>query len=372
MSSSNRFTALDEVRGFTIASMVLVNTPGSWTYMWSFLGHAEWHGLQFADLVFPFFLFISGFSMAYALHRRSEEIDISRSLAFKLFKRVALLFLIGLTLNWMPFQKSWEEVRIMGILQRIAMAYGIAAFLILVLKGKAKALLITAVGLLTLHQMGLVLGVSDSAHIFSLQDSFARKVDITVLGASHLYKGEGIAFDPEGLWGSLSAAVQVILGYVIGNHFRRNKDPQRDLVVPAIFLLGITLLLIYFIPINKKLWTATFVFSTSGLAIALLFLVMKMHQSDLLKKLSYPFRIIGMNPLFCFVLSVLIVKFYFLFDLPLADSDKMVNMYTWIYQSAYAPAFGKYLGSFLFAVSHVVLVWLAAYPLFKKRILIKL
>lgn len=372
MSSSNRFTALDEVRGFTIASMVLVNTPGSWTYMWSFLGHAQWHGLQFADLVFPFFLFISGFSIAYALHRRSESIEISGSLAFKLFKRVALLFLIGLTLNWMPFQKAWEDVRIMGILQRIAMAYGIAAFLILALKGKAKKLLLTGVGLLTLHQLGLIVGVSDSSHIFSLEDSFARKVDLAVLGASHLYMGEGLPFDPEGLWGSLSAAVQVILGYVIGNHYRRNQDVQRDLIVPAILLLGLTLLLIYFIPINKKIWTATFVLSTSGLALTLLFLVMKMHQSNVLKKVSYLFRVIGMNPLFCFVLSVLIVKFYFLFELPLAGSENTVNMYSWIYQSAYAPVFGKYLGSFLFAVSHVLLVWLAAYPLFKKRILIKL
>jgi|AntRauMFilla1563_2_1112583.scaffolds.fasta_scaffold00022_16 predicted acyltransferase len=373
MANSNRFVSLDDFRGFTIASMILVNTPGSWSYVLKPLGHANWHGLLFADLVFPFFLLISGIGMAFSLGRSKREIRLDSYSLKKLGKRVGILFLIGLTLNWLPFFRSFESLRILGVLQRIALAYGLAAIIIYLCKGAFKPLLLTSVGLLLGYWALLFFG-GDASSPFSLEGNLGLKVDLWLLGPNHLYKGEGIPFDPEGIVGTISSAVQIIVGYLIGMKLLKVESWKEK----AIFLAkyGLALLFVGYIfhqvfPINKKIWTSSFVLVTSGYALIVFAGMVLMGQNKWTNKFIYPFRVIGLNPLFCFVLSILIVKLYFVINIPIANGETL-NLYAWLFRIVYAPVFGNMLGSLLFALSHVLAVWLIAYPLYKKNIIIKL
>jgi predicted acyltransferase len=373
MSHSNRFVSLDDFRGFTIASMILVNTPGSWSYVLKPLGHAQWHGLLFADLVFPFFLLISGVGMAFSLGRSKREVRLDSYSLQKLGKRVGLLFLIGLTLNWLPFFRSFESLRILGVLQRIALAYGFAALIIYALKGAFKPLFISVIVLLLGYWALLFFG-GNATDPFSLEGNLGLKIDLLILGPNHLYKGEGIPFDPEGLLGTISSGAQIIVGYLVGMKLI-SKENWRE---KAIFLAkyGLALLVIgyiyhQFFPINKKIWTSSFVIVTSGYALVVFAFMVIMGQQKWTNMLIKPFRVIGLNPLFCFVLSILIVKLYFVIKIPLSDGETL-NMYAWLFRIVYAPAFGNTLGSLLFAISHVFAVWLIAYPLYKRNIIIKL
>lgn len=373
MAQSKRFVSLDDFRGFTIASMILVNTPGSWSYVLKPLGHAQWHGLLFADLVFPFFLLISGLGMAFSLGRSKRAIKLDANSLKKLGKRVGLLFLIGLTLNWLPYFKSLDGLRIFGILQRIALAYGLAALFIYYLEGMFKPVFTAFIALL-LGYWALLFFAGNSTAPYSLEGNFSLQVDLWLLGPNHLYKGEGIPFDPEGLVGTIAASAQIMLGYLVGmklQHIENWKDKAIFLAKYGLILLVIGYAFDQVFPINKKIWTSSFVVVTSGYALVVFAAMIAMGQNKWTNKLIYPFRIIGLNPLFCFVLSILIVKLYFVIKMT-SPTGETLNFYSWLFRMVYAPAFGNMLGSLLFALTHVVAVWLVAYPLYKRNIIIKL
>ncbi|HEY7883988.1 MAG TPA: heparan-alpha-glucosaminide N-acetyltransferase domain-containing protein, partial [Cellvibrionaceae bacterium] len=230
--AKQRFLSLDVMRGLTLALMILVNTPGSWSYAYGPLLHADWHGATFTDFIFPFFLFIVGSAMFFSWQRQAELSFASRSL--KILRRTALIFLIGLALNAYPFTGDLDSLRILGVLQRIALAYCAAAFIIM-LPGLYRGI----IALVLLLGYWALLNISSDP--YSLAGNVVRQFDLWVMGANHLWTGKGIAFDPEGILSTLPAIVNVLLGFEAARVLISSADKTRAqwlLFVSAVACIG--------------------------------------------------------------------------------------------------------------------------------------
>lgn len=383
-----RYYSLDVFRGATVALMILVNNPGSWGHIYPPLKHAGWHGATPTDLVFPFFLFAVGNAMAFVMPRFQQKGD-----AFfwrKVLKRTLLIFAIGLFLNWSPFVrwdgedlvgKTWENIRILGVLQRIALAYFFAA--VIIYYAKARGAFVIGATLLLLYWF-LCWWLGDPADPYSLQGYFGTAVDKNVLGESHMYKGEGVPFDPEGITSTLTSIVQVIFGYLVGQYIQqkgRNTDMLSNLFVAGLILVlaGLAWGLVF--PINKKIWTSSYVLYTTGLAI--LTLGVMIHLLEFRRASgawSRFFDVFGKNPLFIFVLSGFLPRVLGLFRWTDSISAGGKPVYTsplpWFYNNICKPVAGwinddPRLGSFLYAISMIVFYWLIVYVLDKRKIYIK-
>ncbi|MDF1696448.1 MAG: heparan-alpha-glucosaminide N-acetyltransferase domain-containing protein [Saprospiraceae bacterium] len=360
-----RLLSIDIFRGMTIAFMIIVNSPGSWEYVYAPLRHASWHGCTPTDLVFPFFIFAVGLSMAFSM--RNLQKKTTSQWTTKILKRTLLIFLVGFLLNWFPFfHKNLLDVRVFGVLQRIGLSYGLAALLILFVQ-KQKYLLSTIV----LGLLGYTI-IMKMGGDFTLENNFGKKLDSMLLPDQNIYGGFGTPFDPEGLLGSIPSAMHVIIGFLVGKYLIDNKA-NPSIFLKYIFPFGIVLAgvayfgLDPFIPINKPLWTPSYVLFTSGLSCILLGLLVYILDVKKIQKWSLPFNVFGRNALFSYVLSIVLVKvliYLFKFE----DG----NGYSKLYTSLYQPLLGNYLGSFSFALSIVFVVFIGAYILFKKNILIKL
>lgn len=367
-----RFLALDVFRGLTVCFMIIVNTAGNGATTWSPLLHARWHGFTPTDLVFPSFLFAVGNALAFVSLK--WEIMPPGKVLFSILKRAFIIFLLGFLMYWFPFVRHngdgyvlapLAETRILGVLQRIALAYAAAALIIYFFKARL-TLIISIVLLLGYWFMLLYFG--DPSQPFSLMGNASSLLDNWLMGEKHLYHGEGVPFDPEGWLSTLPAIVNVTAGYLVG---RFVKDRGRSFEGLATLLLtGFALVALgYFwdlvFPINKKLWTSSFVVYTVGLDCIILGTVM--YFVDLKNKTSwtYFFEVFGRNPLFIYLLSEVGAILLYFFK---ADAD--TSMYHWIYLHVFRYA-GDYLGSFMFALSFMLLCWLAGYFLDKKRIYIR-
>ncbi len=359
MMHKPRYLALDAMRGFTLALMILVNSPGSWTDIYPALRHADWHGATMTDMVFPFFLFIVGSAMVFS-QQSLARLSTTQQLG-KIIKRTAILFLLGLFLNAYPFQTEWDQLRIMGVLQRIALAYCLAAFIILLpFWGR----IFSALTLVLIYSAAYPILSAD----YSLDDNPVRKIDLWILGASHLWQGKGIAFDPEGFLSTLPATVNILLGFEFTRILLQSSSAIKakySILLYAIALIIAAFLLNIIIPINKSLWTASFVLLSSGAAALLLlfFAVIEKYQGTRLAIKSL--AIYGQNPLFIYVLSWLWVASY-----PLIEFSG-TNLHEYIYnlfQSCLSPV----NASLAFALAHVGLFWLIAYLLDSKKIIVSI
>lgn len=368
MEPMKRYLSLDILRGLTVAMMILVNNPGSWSCIYPPLRHAAWNGCTPCDLVFPFFLFCVGISCAFSLARYTE---LSGPAVKKILRRGLLLYLVGFLLTAFPFYpaepdpelSSWqnwlrwlENIRILGVLPRIAMCYTLGAILILWLRTSGKLVLATSF-LCILHVM-LLLIFAGSEGAFTLEGNFARRLDISILGEQHLYQGYGIPFDPEGFLGVLTGTVTVLLGYMIGQIVRQGSPLENSAKVFSIsaglLLAGLTLSLA--VPLNKSLWSVSYVFYTAGWASFVFALFIYLVDVRGWEKPFFPFKVLGMNALALFVLSGLLMK--------------MIWRYTsW----DYTVIFGKTeFTSLCFALIYVALHLAIAVVLYRKKIFIRL
>lgn len=360
-----RILSIDIFRGITIAFMIIVNTPGSWSHVYSPLLHAKWDGCTPTDLVFPFFIFAVGLSMAFSM--RNLEGRSKSEWVSKILKRTLAIFVVGFLLNWFPFfHKNILDVRFFGVLQRIALAYGLAALLILFLQ-KQKYLISTIILGLVGYTIIMKLGGD-----FTLENNFGKKFDSLLLPDKNLYGGFGITFDPEGLLGSIPAAMQVIIGFLIGKFLIENREDPKKFLVPGLLTGIVFIILGYFVlsmsaPINKPLWTPSYVAYTSG--IACLCLTLLVYLVDVLKfqTWSIPFKIFGRNALFSYVISIIIVKIM-VHILKFENG----NAYSYLYTHIFQPLLGNKPGSLAFALFVVSLVFAGAYTLYKKDIIVKL
>lgn len=363
MNTTKRYYSLDVFRGMTIALMILVNTPGSWAHVYAPLRHAKWHGLTLTDLVFPFFLFIVGTAMVFAF----SKFDFSRNkdVYFKILKRTLIIFLIGIAIHLFSTIRRGADLdsfRIMGVLQRIALAYGIAA--LLVLRFNIQHLWIIVIT--TLVGYWQLLAWSGG---YELETNFIRIFDLAILGENHLWRGNGIPFDPEGLLSTVPSIITVILGFFAGVMIHTTHDQKEN--VKKMIIMGIGLTIIGWLwnvamPINKQLWTSSYVLVTAGIAfivLSLLILVIDIHGY---KKYFGVFEIFGTNSLFVFAASGLWVNVM----LWLRINDR--TLYSFMYTDWFVPLAGKLNGSLLFAMTHVIAWWFILYFMYRKKIFIKI
>jgi len=379
---NQRFYALDVFRGATVCLMILVNNPGSWSHIYGPLEHAPWHGLTPTDLVFPFFLFAVGNAMAFVMPR----LEAAGDAIFwrKVIRRGLLIFLIGLFLNWFPFghiadggfvfrpwvnpDKPDSGVRIMGVLQRIAICYFFASVLIYYLKLR----LAFFVGLLLLLAYWAICYIANPADPYSITGWFGTSmVDMPVLGVAHLYKGEGIPFDPEGLASTMSAIVQVIFGYLAGDYIiKKGKNAE---MVTGLFVAGVALLITGYcwdlvFPVNKKIWTSSYTVTTTGLAFLVLATVIWLIDFRGKKgALTRFFDVFGKNALFVFALSVFMPR-----GLGLIDMGAGVSPWSWLYAKVLVKIPGDpRLPSLLYALLVICFMWVVCWVLDRRKIYIR-
>lgn len=379
-----RYYSLDVFRGATVAFMILVNNPGSWTTLYSPLEHAKWHGLTPTDLVFPFFLFAVGNAMAFVMPRLQQAGDA----AFwkKVLTRTLLIFAIAMFLNWFPFVqwqndelvfKGWTwtrdngelaGVRIPGVLQRIAICYFFAS--VIIYYAKPRGALYTGIALLILYWILCLIG--NPSDPYSLEGWFGTAIDINIMGAHHIYHGEGIPFDPEGMVSTIPAIVQVIIGFLAGDYLRKNGGESLFKTLTVLFVAAVTLLFFAYwwdltFPINKKIWTSSFVLATSGFGILLLCtLVYFIEIKNYRGAWSSFFEVFGKNALFIYALSGLIPKLLVMIHV------SRTNPWSWFYEHVTSKFPGRpENGSLLFAISFVLLLWAIAFWMNKKKIYIK-
>ena len=377
IDTPKRFISLDAFRGLTIALMIMVNTPGSWSHVYAPLRHAPWSGCTPTDLVFPFFLFIVGVAMAFSFHK--FDYQLTRPAVKKIIGRMVTIFVIGILLNAFPFiRQDWDysHFRIMGVLQRIALAYGIAALLCLWLPQKKQWYV--GGGILIFYWLIMWIGGS-SPEPFSLVNNFATKFDLAILGDNHVYHGyrdaagERVAFDPEGLFSTLPAIVTAMLGYQIGSLIqsaKNQKDNLKRLLIVGGALVAVGWVWGLFFPINKPIWTSSYVLYTGGLATLFLTLCIWVIDIKGYKRLAWPFVIFGANSIFVFAASGLWVKTIVRVKYTL--NEETVNAYTYLYKTVFVPLAGNLHGSFLFALTHILMWWLILYWLDRKKIYIKI
>lgn len=369
MIISKRLISLDVLRGITISFMILVNNPGSWKYVYSPLRHAEWNGCTPTDLVFPFFLFIVGVSVWFSFEKYQTK--ISKVALFKILKRTAIIFLLGLLLNLFPFF-DFDKVRIMGVLQRIALAYGIGSILCLSFK-RDKLLIVLAVILLGYWAL---LYFGSELDPYSLKENIVRKFDLFLFGENHVYKGFGIPFDPEGLLSSIPAVGTVIIGFLVGQTISVEKSillKIKKLLFHGTILVILGVIWGLFFPINKALWTSSYVLYTAGLGTLFLAFLIFIIDFKGYKTWAKPFVHFGTNPLFIFVFSGLYVKtIIYLIKLPVTNSGDKISAYQYMFDEIFSPIAGNMNGSLLFALTHIVVFWLICLLLYRNKIFIKI
>lgn len=368
MDKSTRYLALDVLRGMTIVLMILVNNPGSWKYIYAPLRHAPWHGCTPTDLVFPFFLFVMGVSMFFSFSKYHNSLNV-KSLS-KTLKRTLLIFAIGLFLNSFPqWSIDWSQVRIMGVLQRIALVYAFASLLILGLSRRG----LVSVSLVILLAYWAILRFYGGTDPFSLNNNATIGFDQFFLGQAHMYKGYGIEFEPEGLLSTLPAIVTTVLGYFAGVAIKKNI---KTLIPVRLMLWGVAGVAIgwgwsFWFPINKALWTSSYVIFTGGLASIILGILIYIIDVKGLKHWTGFFVVFGMNPLFIFAFAGLLMRTLYIFVIISAPDGTLIPFNTWAYQQLFASWAGPLNGSLLYAISCIILFWLMGLVLYRKNIFIK-
>ncbi len=366
----DRSEAIDVLRGLTVALMIVVNMSVSRTQSYGPLLHAAWDGLTLTDLVFPTFMFVVGAALSFTLEKYQRLGDTA--VLRKIVMRTVLLFLCGYLLSWFPFFTGWstghltirplEHTRIMGVLQRIALGYGIAA-LIVHLGRRTGAVAYSAAALLGYWWLLSTFGDHTMA------GNAATRFDKLVLGDAHLWHGEGVAFDPEGLLSTLPAVVNVLAGYVTGRFVRDRGANYRT--IATLLLSGCVCVAVAVswdpvLPINKKLWTSSYVLCTVGIDLAVLSVLLFAIDLRPGHRWPYFFEVFGRNTLFIFLLSELVEVVLY------RTSVGPVTLFAWLYQNGFASWAGDKPGSLCYAVTYMLACWGIAYAMDRRRLYIRL
>jgi predicted acyltransferase len=368
--ATDRLISLDVFRGLTIAGMVLVNNPGSWNHIHWPLAHAEWHGWTPTDLIFPFFLFIVGVAIPLAFGRRVDAGGTQRDLHLKVIKRTLIIFALGLFLNGFPYF-NLSTIRIPGVLQRIAVCYLFAS--IIFLKTRARTQIIIAAALLLIYWllMGSLSAPGFAPGDLSKEGSVASFIDRVVLG-NHIWS-QGKVYDPEGLLSTIPALATTLIGVLTGQWLRTIKSDYEK--VAGMFVAGTCCLVIGwawhpFFPINKSLWTSSYVLFTGGLALQFLAFCYWLIDIKNYRAWAKPFVVFGVNAIALFVGTGIMAKLMGIIKIPLADGSRPA-LKSLIYSSLFAWWSQPKVASLAFAIAFILL-WLGLmWILYRRKIFIK-
>jgi len=370
---SLRLTSLDVFRGIAISGMILVNMAGVADQVYPPLLHADWNGCTPTDLVFPFFLFIIGVAIAFSLSKYTSANQAGWSIYGRIVRRSAILFALGLLLNGF-WNYDWGTIRIMGVLQRISLAYLLAALIVLKLprRGQWACALLLLIGYWVAMSVVPVPGYGVGN--LSREGNLGAYIDRLIIGTAHLYKGDHFNSmgDPEGLFSTLPAVVSVLLGYFTGQWLRTqpvNSRTSMDLVIIGLASLVVGEVWGFWFPLNKKLWTSSYVVFTTGWALLLLAVCYELIEVRQRRRWGKPFEIMGLNAIFVFVASVLMIKI--LVKTHIGTGENAPTTYTWIYENLFMPWAGAMNGSLLFALVTVLFWWGVLYGMYRQRWFVK-
>ena len=362
----NRLLSLDIFRGMTIFFMIIVNTAGNWRVAFAPLLHAKWDGFTPTDLVFPSFVFITGVSSWFSF--RSYNHTLTNDLFLKIWKRAAIIFLLGVLMYAFPFVghplSTW---RILGVLQRIALCYGVGATLGLLLS--RKQLMVTCAVIL-LGYWGIMVSFGD----LSLENNAARTLDLFLFGESHLYHGEGIAFDPEGLLSTLPALGTYLIGYLLGGFIGTTSSKEK--IMQTLSVVGMLLVIGGLVwdlgfPINKKLWTSSYVLFAGGLSTLIFTLCYYLADVKGYSSWGQFFRIFGTNAILAYLISEILIMSMGEF-IRIQDGEKVLNGGEALYKYMFVSTLGdNAFGSLAYSLFYTFICWLIVYVFYRNKIFLK-
>ncbi len=356
-----RIGSVDILRGLTIVAMILVNDPGTWNHVYAPLLHAEWHGLTPTDLVFPFFLFIVGISIYFAYKNKSNSKSTYKKIIIRSLKIIGLGLFLNVFLPYLPFVNDFATLRFPGVLQRIGVVFLFSSIFYINFNWK----ILLGIGVTILIGYWLFLGFvplpDGTLPTFDrAPNNWANYIDLNVLG-EHMYKDD---YDPEGILSTLPAIATCISGILVGKLLDESKEIKILFGISLILLVSGYVLSIWF-PINKAIWSSSFVLVTSGYATAVLGIIYFLTD---IKKLKFGsvFKYVGMNAITIYFLSSFIAKTFYLTKIG------ETNIHSWLYSNLFNHDFmSDKLSSLLYALTVVVFYLGLGYMLYKKKIFIK-
>lgn len=387
--------SLDVFRGATIAGMILVNDPGSWSHIYPPLEHAEWNGWTPTDLIFPFFLFIVGVSMTLSFASRIARGVRRGKLALHVVRRSALIFAVGLFLNGFP-HFDFSSIRIMGVLQRIAVCYLVAGLLYLLTYDPASAVaseaahgatgapsrvradtrvmaavaVVLLAGYWALMTFVPVPGVG-AGHL-DKENNLGAYIDRTVLGG-HLWS-ESKTWDPEGFLSTLPAIASLLIGILAGEWLRSDRSAQRKtlgLIAAGIMLLVAGRALHPYFPINKNLWTSSFVLLTSGFAMVALAACYWIVDVRAWRGWTAPFLVFGMNAILAYALAALVSEISTDFEFH-TRRGRDTTLHGWIYYRLFTHHASPVNASLGYAIFFVLVIFALLWPFYRFKIFLRI
>jgi predicted acyltransferase len=377
----HRMLALDVLRGLTITAMILVNNPGSWSYVYAPLRHAQWHGWTVTDLIFPFFIVIVGIAIQLSLTKtvltKASQLKQGLIRSGKLY--ILGLFLVLFYYNFRDVNYSYIEqklmtLRLFGVLQRIAVVYFFS--LLIALYFGTRGRIIAAVGLTVIYLAAMyklpyhTQAGYEFVGLFEFGNSFAAWLDHSLLGPAHVYyrSATPFAFDPEGLWSTLPAIVSCISGLLIAQWLQAERtlvQKVRGLALCGVVAVWLAELWHFSLPINKSLWTPSFVLLSSGFCALALAACIWLCDIKRYRLWSAPFIVFGANAILFFMFAGVVARALGMLSIG------SCSLHIWLYSTLYQPLFGNYNGSLAFALSFLALSYLVMYSCYKRGYIFK-
>ncbi|HWW41283.1 DUF5009 domain-containing protein [Pedobacter sp.] len=376
--SSQRLLSLDFFRGATVAAMILVNNPGDWGNIYAPLEHASWNGCTPTDLIFPFFLFIVGVSIAYAMGSKKADPALHNQTILKAFKRALILFGLGLFLSLYPkvFTEPFEAfktVRIPGVLQRIALVFFFSS--VIFLKNSERSIFKILIGLLVVYWA--LLTFVPVPHVgypnLEKETNLGAWLDRSLLTEAHLWKSAK-TWDPEGILSTVPSIASGLFGVLVGIYLKR-KDLEAATKIAWLFSTGFAAIAMGLLwdlefPINKSLWTSSYVLYAGGLATVILSLSYWIIDVQKYTRFTTPFVVYGVNAITVFFLSGLIPRTLNMIQVKMSDGTTAGAQW-WLYKSFYSPIFSPVNASLAWAVTQILFWLVILWIMYKKKIFIK-
>ncbi|MGA2027891.1 MAG: heparan-alpha-glucosaminide N-acetyltransferase domain-containing protein [Syntrophobacteraceae bacterium] len=367
-----RLVSLDAFRGFTIAMMILVNSPGDTGAVYSHLSHVAWNGWTFADTVFPSFLFIVGVSIVFSFAKQEGEDIRNSAFMVRLFRRTIILFALGLFLNLFPtFHLS--TVRIPGVLQRIALCYFFAS--LIVLNAGLRGRILWLIGLLASYwlMMRFIPVPGIGAGVLEPGKNFAAWVDSLFL-RGHMWSYYGGKWDPEGIVSTIPAIATTLFGVLTAQWLKSSLPERRKvagMVCAGVVLLIAAYILDPWLPINKGIWTSTFSILMAGMAIVCLAFFHWLIDIEDFSRWAKPLIILGLNPITVYVLSEVLDTTLSILNLPISTA-RAIDCQVCLFRYCYILNPGPETASLFYGLMNLLFVFLIAWIMWRKRLFLKI